>query len=104
DARNPVWQQDIAIFESARVQQLQAEVERLQRQPEMPALPQLEALRDEVAGWRGVLPGGLAQAVQEMFQRIHTSHWQGRLRDLAQEMRAAVRSKDEHRARELIAE
>jgi len=106
DAGNPVWQQDIPAFEMVRVQQVQSEVEQLRTLPAMPPLEQVQALLQEVQGspWRTPLPPGLPAMLQEMYQRVSTSHWQMRQQQLARELPAARKDRDEARARRLAQE
>jgi hypothetical protein len=106
DAGNPVWQQDRAAFEAVRLQQLQGEVAALRRQPDVPSLEHVQALLQEVKGtpWYTPLPLELVSALEEMHQGVSSSHWQMRLGNLARELAAAGKSKDEPRARQLAGE
>jgi hypothetical protein len=106
DAANPVWQQDAAAFETARLRQLREEVEALQRQPQVPPLEQVQGLLQEVEGgpWRVGMPPELVATLQEMVRRVGVNHWQVRLQELARDLAAAYQRKDEARARPLAEE
>jgi hypothetical protein len=107
DAQNPVWRQDVATFESVRVEQLQQEVAGLMQQSSMPPLEKVQGLLEEVQGgtWRlGPPPPGLLAALQEMYQRVNTNRVQGRLNVLSRELPFAQRNKDEAQARQLMVE
>jgi hypothetical protein len=103
DAGNPVWAQDVAIFEQVRVRQLQGEVEELKRQTVRPALDRLQGLFAEVQGipWRTALPPDLVSTIQTMFQAVSARESREQAEQVVRDLSRAQANHDEPRARAL---
>jgi hypothetical protein len=106
DARNPVWDQDMVAFEKVRLRQIEFEVDQLKRRVEAPPLDQLDGLVKEMQGapWKTPLSPELLATVLEMHKAVRNRYLQERVDQLAQDLAAAQRNKDEQRARQLEAE
>lgn len=88
DGNNPVWQEDLAIFEKERQKQLQTEVEAAVRAGDSDALVALDA---ELSGpqWRNPPPPELAKLAAESHTRLRYWTVQSQFEQLAKELESA---------------
>lgn len=89
DANNPVWQEDLQIFEQERQKQLQAEVDAAARAGDTATLAALDAELSSPE-WRNPPPPALAQAAAEAKTTVQYWAVQSQLEGVTAELEAAL--------------
>ena len=103
DPGNPIWTQDVLVFEQARLQQILAEVDQFRRRHDMPPLHQIEALFRELQGvpWRTPVPAELLGAITTMYHTLCNRQAQQRLEQFVHDLEAAQRNQNDALVRAL---
>ena len=97
DPTNTAWMADIEAYERERLLELRSEVEAALRQPDIHRLSQLEAELTS-PDWKIGKPEALLFSVQRELQSLKSTAAIASLRKLAEQLLAAHRERDLHRA------
>lgn len=100
DMNNPIWPEDIAVFEAERLSQIQRELNRAARSNDRDTL---EALRDEVttSAWHTSPPPNLRTQVERALEDAWQQEARSRLEELEPQLNDAFAALDVQRARQL---
>lgn len=100
DINNPIWREDLALFEAERLNQIQQESHRAAKAGNRRTL---ESLREEVASprWQTTPPTNLCQRLDRALEDLWQQESRSRLEELEAHLNDAFAALDVQRGREL---
>jgi hypothetical protein len=100
DANNPIWPEDVKLYERARHLQIEQELRLIEKQADAPAASQLER-EVRAGGWLEPPPAALVEECVRIHTHLRQSRARQQIKKLADQLHEACAARNEQQAQQL---